>query len=241
MPAFNAEKYIDSAISSVSVQSYPSWELLVVDDASQDRTLELASNWASQDERIHVFRQAENGGVTKARNTALENASGKYIAFLDSDDLWEPEKLEKQVNFMERQACLLCYSAYRRIDENGARLGDVFPPKSVDYEKMLQSNFIGNLTGIYNSEVLGKEFLTDFRHEDYVAWLELVKRAGEARGIPEILASYRVYSGSTSSNKIRTILWQWRIYRSSQAIGLLKSSWLMLCYAVNALKKRSSD
>ena len=240
MPAFNAENYIDSAIESVSKQTYTSWELLVVDDASQDKTLDLALNRASQDERIKVFSQSENGGVTKARNTALENASGKYIAFLDSDDLWETEKLDKQLKFMEREGCLVCYSAYRRIDENGARLGEVVPPKSVDYAKLLKSNFIGNLTGIYNSKVLGKEFLTDYRHEDYVAWLELVKRAGEARGTTEILASYRVYRGSTSSNKLRTIMWQWRIYRSSQHIGIIRSGWLMLFYAVNALKKRSS-
>jgi len=239
MPAYNAARYIDSAIATVRDQTFTNWELLIVDDASSDETYSLAENWASQDERIQALKQSRNGGVAKARNLALEHASGKFIAFLDSDDLWEPDKLQQQVSFMERENCLICYSHYRRIDEQGGPLGVVKPPNSVTYKKLLQSNFIGNLTGIYNQEILGKEYLTDFRHEDYVAWLELVKRAGEARGIPEVLASYRVYSGSTSSNKLRTILWQWKIYRYSQSIGLIRSSWLMVLYALNALKKRS--
>lgn len=238
MPAYNAERYISSAVQTVQAQSHAGWELLIVDDASSDSTLRLAQDMASQDKRIRVFAQPVNGGVAKARNAALEHAQGTYIAFLDSDDLWEPQKLAQQLEFMESEGVLVCYSQYLRIDESGEPLGPVFPPAEVDYRKMLKSNFIGNLTGIYNCEILGKQFFSEFKHEDYVAWLALVKKAGSARGVGQILAKYRVYRGSTSSNKLRTIAWQWRIYRQTQSLGGFRSAILMVWYAIYAVFKR---
>ena len=238
MPAYNAARYIESAVQSVIAQTYPNWELLIVNDASRDDTLALARSLADQEQRIRVFDQPKNAGVAAARNKALEHTQGRYIAFLDSDDLWEPEKLSRQVEFMEREAVTVCYSQYLRIDENGEALGRVIPPQKVGYQEMLKSNFIGNLTGIYNCEILGKERFSDFKHEDYVAWLALVRKAGAAHGIEEILAKYRVYSGSTSSNKLRTIGWQWRIYRQTQSLGVIRSAILMVWYAIYAVIKR---
>jgi len=238
MPAYNAVSYLSCAIQSAVDQTYNNWELLIVDDASTDSTLELAFEWAKKDPRIKVLPLGENQGVTKARNTALGQASGKYIAFLDSDDLWDPLKLQTQINFMESRECQISYTAYRRIDENNKILGHVSPPARITYPDLLKSNFIGNVTGVYNAKTLGKQYLEDFRHEDYVAWLKLVKRAGEAFSVGQELASYRVYTGSISSNKLRTIGWQWRIYRESQALNLVKSAWLLACYGVYALLKR---
>ena len=238
MPAYNAASYIISAMQSVLDQTYRNWELLIVDDASTDDTLNLVSEIARNEARIKVFPQLKNGGVSVARNLALKNAAGDYIAFLDSDDLWDQEKLEKQLNFMQSSGCQICYTPYRRIDEDGRALGTVQPPEKVTYSDLLRSNFIGNLTGIYHAKSLGKQYLTDFRHEDYIAWLNLVKKAGQACAVNEVLASYRVYSGSTSGNKLRTIGWQWLIYRKSQSLGLLESTWLMVCYGVYAIMKR---
>jgi len=238
MPAYNAAAYLTAAVESVINQSWPQWELLLVDDASTDDTLAIARGLARRDSRVRVLQQSRNGGVAAARNRALAEAAGSHIAFLDSDDLWLPEKLESQLRFMESTGCPLCYSAYRRMDEQGRDLGTVRPPPVVNYETMLRSNFIGNLTGIYDAEVLGKQWFSDFRHEDYIAWLELIKRAGEARGLQEPLAYYRVYTGSASSNKFRAIAWQWRIYRHSQALGLLRSSKYMIYYAFYAILKR---
>lgn len=239
MPAYNAATYLPAAIQSVLNQSYPNWELVVVNDASTDSSLQVAREFAEKDARIKVFNQPENGGVTATRNKALQMAVGEFLAFLDADDLWDPEKLEKQVAHMTAHDALICYCAYRRINEEGKIVGRVKPPLKVTYGDMLKSNFIGNLTGIYNAKVLGKQYLEEFGHEDYIAWLELIKVAGEASSVDEELASYRVYRGSTSSNKLRTIKWQWRIYRESQALGWMKSVWLIGYYGIHAILKRT--
>lgn len=238
MPAYNASKYIDGAVNSAIGQSYHNWELLIVDDASADNTVAIVQELASKDSRIILLRQPQNQGVAKARNLALSNARGKYIAFLDSDDLWMLDKLEKQIRFMEEENVLICCSNYLRIDENGNVIGSVQPPSKFTYSALLKSNFIGNLTGIYNAEVLGKQYFSEFKHEDYVAWLSLIKKAGSARCIAHTLASYRVYSNSISANKIKTISWQWRIYRAAESLGLVQSCWLMICYGYHALLKR---
>lgn len=238
MPAYNAGRFIDQAIQSVVSQTYTEWELLIVDDCSSDSTPQIVAKWIDRDARIKVFRQTVNQGVVAARNLALSKASGRYIAFLDSDDFWEVTKLERQISFMDSQNVAVCYSGYRRVDERGLLLAEVHPALRVDYEALLRGNEIGNLTGVYDSAKLGKEFFKSFRHEDYVAWLALVKRAGEARGLPELLASYRVYGGSISSNKIKVLSWQWRIYRESEGIELVRALWLMFTYAIRAIQKR---
>lgn len=238
MPAYNASRYLEAAVESVFAQTYRNWELLIVNDASGDNTLELAQSLRARDTRVSVFTQDRNRGVAAARNRALENASGKYIAFLDSDDLWVPDKIEQQIEYMERTGVLVSYGDYVRIDEQDKRLGLVRPPGTVDYAHLLKSNFIGNLTGMYNAETLGKQVFSSFKHEDYVAWLALVKKAGQAGSVGRMLGYYRVYSGSTSSNKLKTASWQWKIYRHSEALGLLRSICLLAFYAYYALSKR---
>lgn len=239
MPAFNASRYLNRAVESVLAQSIPDWELLIVDDASTDETGVLAANWALRDSRIQSITMPVNSGVAAARNRALDVARGRYIAFLDSDDLWDPLKLETQLRCMREAGALICYSAYRRIDEKGNVIGSVRIPGSIDYKTLLRSNFIGNLTGIYDAKMLGKQYFTDFGHEDYVAWLELLKKAGSAQGVKLELASYRVYAGSTSANKFKAMAWQWRIYRESQRLGWLRSAYLMMFYAYFAALKRA--
>lgn len=238
MPARNAALFLEIAVHSIQSQSFSSWELLIVNDASTDATLQIANNLHEQDRRIHVLDQKESRGIAKARNCALEKARGKYIAFLDSDDIWLPDKLERQISFMEMNNVVVSYSAYERIDEKGRKLGTVIPPDEIDYKKLLKSNFIANLTGVYNVEVLGKQFFSEVGHEDYVAWLALVKKAKTAKLVDAVLGQYRVYSGSISSNKFKMLGWQWRVYRDSQSLGFFYSCWLMLCYAYYAINKR---
>ena len=238
MPAYNAELYIASAIESILGQTYQSWELLVVNDASLDSTGKIVEEIKQKDSRIRLLANKSNQGIAESRNLALENARGKFIAFLDSDDLWMPDKLSKQVDFMNRNNSYISYSGYKRINEHGQRLGTVMPPELIRYDDLLKSNHIGNLTGIYNCEVLGKQYFKKYKHEDYIAWLSLVKKAGYANGILEELAQYRVYSGSASSNKLKTIGWQWRIYRESERLSVAKSCLLMSFYMCNAALKR---
>ncbi len=238
MPAFNAARYIEQAVGSVIEQTYQNWELLIVDDASNDQTLEIARKLAAGDARIRVFTNDHNLGVAESRNLALREASGCYIAFLDSDDLWLPEKLAKQVEFMLRHDVAVCYANYRRIDEHGNSLGAVVPPNRIDYELLLKSNFIGNLTGIYNAGALGKQYFSKFGHEDYVAWLDLVRKTNLACSVGEELALYRVYGGSISGNKLKAARWQWKIYRNHLSLGIVRSFRLMLSYFYYALRKR---
>jgi teichuronic acid biosynthesis glycosyltransferase TuaG len=238
MPAYNAELYIGSAIESVLGQSYQNWELLVVNDASSDKTGSIVAKIVENDSRVMLFTNMTNMGIAYSRNRALENAKGRFIAFLDSDDLWLPEKLTTQLSHMIDRNASIAYSGYTRINEQGRYLGTVTPPIMITYHDLLKSNYIGNLTGVYDCQNLGKEYFRNFKHEDYIAWLNLLKRARCAHGIPQELAQYRVYSGSTSSNKFKALGWQWRIYRESEELSIVKSCMFMISYIRNAVLKR---
>lgn len=238
MPAHNAERFLATAVNSVIAQSYSRWELLIVDDASTDGTRDLARKLAREEPRIRIIQLEENQGAAAARNSALEAAQGRYIAFLDSDDLWYETKLARQVTLMENEGVLISCASYHRLNENGAILGTVHPPERFDYRRMLRTNHIGNLTGIYNAEVLGIERFCSFGHEDYVAWLELIKRAGEASAIREPLAGYRVHQASLSARKLEAAKWQWTIYRESQGMGFLRAAYCLVNYVLAAFRKR---
>jgi glycosyltransferase involved in cell wall biosynthesis len=238
MPAYNSEEYITLAIESVVNQTHSDWELIIVDDFSKDRTASIIGGYARKDPRIVFLQQQQNQGVAATRNRALEVAQGEYIAFLDSDDYWRSNKLERQLAFMAEKGALICCSNYARIDEKGNVLGVVEPPRSIHYKDLLKSNFIGNLTGIYKAKELGKVFFKSIGHEDYVAWLTVLKSGNPAYCIPEVLAFYRVYDQSTSSNKFKTINWQWKIYREEEQLNFCHSLYLMFFYMFYALRKR---
>jgi glycosyltransferase involved in cell wall biosynthesis len=239
MPAYNARAYLGEAILSVRAQSYPWWELLVVDDGSTDDTAELAERQALADARIRVIRAGRNGGVAAARNAAIAVAQGSHVAFLDSDDRWHPRKLERQIRHLRETRGAICYAPYDRVDEGGALLSRVRPPARVTYADMLRSNHIGNLTGVYDRR-LGDAAFRRIGHEDYAFWLDMVRRAGHASCAPgdEPLAYYRVRGGSVSANKWRAARWQWRIYRDVARLGWLSASEHRCHYAWRAMRKR---
>ncbi|WP_172461760.1 glycosyltransferase family 2 protein [Dyella jiangningensis] len=239
MPAYNAQAYIRGAVLSVLSQSYASWELLIVDDASTDGTAALVDALAAADDRIRVIHAEVNAGVAAARNTAMAAARGSHIAFLDSDDAWHSSKLEWQMRHMEETGSRVCYAPYDRVGEDGRLLSHVRPPANVSYEQMLRSNHIGNLTGIYERS-LGDAPFRRVGHEDYVFWLEMVRRAGSATCVPSdhALAYYLVRDGSVSADKWRAACWQWRIYRDVARLGWLSSSQHMCHYAWQAVMKR---
>lgn len=239
MPAYNAEATISEAIQSVQNQTWQNWELLVAVDAATDSTLNIVNQHAQRDERIIVLQNPSNQGVAVSRNHALSEAQGDYVAFLDSDDLWWPDKLAKQVAFMQQSHTDLCYGAYRRFNDSGV-LNTVTPPAQVDYSELLKSNVIPNLTGIVKRELLADLKFKKVGHEDFLFWLCVLQRTPYARRIPDTtpIADYRVQNHSLSSNKIRNLRWQWHIYRHELRLPVIRSLGLVLQYAVRAALKR---
>jgi len=233
MPAYNAEKYIGAAIDSVIAQTYQNWELIVVDDASNDNTASVIEEYTKKDIRVKYHRLHENSGAAIARNTAIELAHGKYMAFLDSDDTWFPEKLSKQISFMEKNNYLFTCTSYTKIDEKGAYLGKtVGVKKQSSYECILKKN-PGNSTVIYNAEIIGIVAIPNIRkRNDYVMWLSVVKKAGYLYGLEEPLASHRIREGSLSKKKLGLVGYHWKVYRRIEKLSMLKSIYLIAYWSI---------
>lgn len=238
MPAYNSETTIEESINSVLYQTYKNWELIIVNDCSIDNTEKIIDSYINKDSRIKKIKTLENSGVSKARNLAISNCIGNYIAFLDSDDLWLPTKLECQLAYLNNGYNIVCSNYINFHDNNNHIRKSTNFPSVINYSMMLKSNFIGNLTGIYNSEKLGKEYQKNKGHEDYIMWLNLLKRSGKAYCIQEPLAKYRISNQSLSGNKLKAIKWQWSIYRNELKLSLPKSIYYFSHYIINALKKR---
>lgn len=231
MPAHNAEAFISESISSLQQQTHTNWELLVIDDASQDQTVQIVERFQTTDDRIQLYPLPANQGAGFARNIGIKASKGDFISFLDADDLWKPEKLEIQLNFMEENKAEVCYSSYELIDEEGTRQGkQVRALRDLPFSKLLKANYIGNLTGIYNASALGKIYCPLIRkRQDWGLWLLAVKKAGGAKGIIEPLAYYRVRKHSISGNKWEMLGYNYKVYRKVMGFSALKSAfWMML-------------
>lgn len=215
-PSFNSEKYISQTILSVQNQSHQNWELLIVDDCSTDETFSVLSNFSSQDSRIKVFKLDTNSGAGVARNFAIQQASGNYIAFLDADDLWKPEKLEKQLHFMQTQKIPFTFSFYETIDEAGnLRNETITTPSKISYKELYYCNWIGNLTGIYSVDFFGKIPISAIKkRQDWMMWLQIVKHIKTVIPVPESLAYYRVRHDSISASKWKLITYNFKVYRN---------------------------
>jgi teichuronic acid biosynthesis glycosyltransferase TuaG len=238
MPAFNAAQTIEAAIDSVRVQSDRDWELVVVDDCSSDETHATVERIACEDPRIRYVRTTRNGGVAKARNAGLEAANGRYLAFLDADDLWRPEKLAVQRDAFERGAQVVFGSYLRMLPSGRKQL--VTAAARATPRTFLFYNPIGNLTGAYD-RALGIVKQQTTRHEDYLMWYELVKRAGYAVGLPAVLAQYTVNTGSLSGNKLKSAVWHWNVVRHGMKAPLPVAVVGFAAYAVRAVSMRLSD
>lgn len=238
MPAYNAEKTILESIESVISQTYLNWELIIIDDCSNDMTLEIIKKYSIQDSRIKLIKNEFNLGVSSSRNISIKNCSGDFICFLDSDDIWSPNKLEKQMLLLNSGWDVVCSNYTTFSDDSNIILQHRKSPPIIKYTDMLKSNFIGNLTGIYNRKKLGTFFQKKLGHEDYVMWLNILNKSRKAYCIQEPLAKYRISKKSISANKIKTMQWQWFIYRNELQFSLIKSMYYFSHYIVNALKKR---
>jgi len=237
-PSYNSSKYIEKTIDSVISQTYKKWEMIIIDDASPDKANEIIKEYCKKDSRIKLIHLERNMGPANARNEGIKQARGKYIAFLDSDDIWLPTKLEKQVKFMQDNNLALTCSSYYTINETNKQINTRIVKESFSYSDMLKSNHIGNLTGIYDCEKLGKIYMEDVGHEDYTLWLKVMKKTGKTKAVIEPLAKYRILSNSVSANKLKVLKWQWNIYRNIVGLNIFRSVYYYLWYIYYALKKR---
>lgn len=237
-PSYKSEKFISETIESIISQSYQNWELIIVDDASPDKSHIIINEYIKKDNRIRLKILDKNSGPAIARNEAIKLARGRYIAFLDSDDIWLPEKLYKQLNFMKEKDLSFTYSAYYVINEEGEIIGDFIPTEKITYIDMLKTSSIGCLTAIYDTEKLGKLYMPNIlKKQDYGLWLDIIKKIKIARGTSEFLASYRLRDNSVSSNKITGGIYQWKIYREIENISILKSIYYFIHYIKNGIFK----
>lgn len=239
-PSYNSARFINECVSSVLEQTYTNWELIIVDDASDDNSRELISNIAETDNRIKFVFLTKNIGVAGARNIALEMSEGRYIAFLDSDDIWKKEKLTMQIDFMQFHNISFSFSSYQPMSENGMEFfREIKAPLKVDYNFFLKNTIIGCLTVVLDKDKLGDFKVPKLRtSQDMALWLSILKGGIAAYGIEKSLAYYRIVGNSNTSNKFKVIQGVWRVYRIEEGLGYMKSIWYFLNYAFNAIKKR---
>ena len=237
MPLYNGEAYVAEAITSVLSQTYPHWELLIVDDGSTDDSYGIAQRYAKEDARIKLFKMPRNSGAAEARNLATQKATGEYIAFLDSDDIWLAEKLQAQIDLMEKEQVRLCYASYDAIDQEGKKVGFYKAKPLTTYKEMLRTSTIGTLTMVYHAKTLGKYYFPTVGHEDYIVKLKILKKIPYAKGVERSLAQYRISAQSLSGNKFKAALWQWHIYREVEHLSLPKSLFYFVQYVYFGVRK----
>jgi glycosyltransferase involved in cell wall biosynthesis len=243
-PCYNSAKYIEDTIRSVINQTYPNWEMILVDDCSVDNSINLINKYSERDHRIKLFKLEMNSGHPSIpRNYGIKMAEGRFIAFLDSDDLWHQDKLKKQIEFMITNTIEFSYSAYEFIAEDGTELGNYVVPKNqLSYYDLLKSCQIGCLTAIYDTKNIGKlYFKTDNLikgKEDYCYWLDILKLVNTAKGMHTSLAYYRLREGSISSNKVAMARRTWNVYYRIERLGLLKSMYYFTYFIYFWIKRR---
>ena len=241
-PTYNSEKFISATIHSVQNQTYSNWELIIVDDCSTDKTVEIINNAIKSDSRIKLHSLAKNEGTGVARNIGIANSNGSYISFLDSDDLWVFNKLERQLDFMEENNLAFTFSYYECIDENGNHLNiRKEAPNPTTYKKLFFCNYIGNSTAIYNANILGKIPINKIRkRQDWMLWLTIVKKIKVAQPVPEVLAYYRVRKNSISSSKIDLLKFNFDVYHKFHRMNFFASLVSLLIFVFTQLVVKPS-
>ena len=238
-PVYNSERFIAETIDSVIKQSFCNWELILIDDCSSDTSPEILQQYAGLDSRIKPLRLDENMGAAVARNKGIEQAGGRYIAFVDADDLWEPDKLALQLEHMRKNKAGICFTAIEMIDESGAVVKEKRKVKpKIGYRYLLTNTMIA-----CSSVVVDREIAGDFRMplvrrgQDYATWLMLMRGGLPAYGIDKPLTRYRLVSNSISSNKFVALKRTWNIYRQQEHLDIVRSAFYFCLYTLNAIKK----
>lgn len=239
MPCHNASNSISDSIQSVLNQTFRNWELIIVDDCSSDSSKQIINAYTEQDKRIKYFRtDMPSGSPSLPRNIGIDKSIGNYIAFLDSDDLWLPHKLEQQISYVKNNKVEFVYSYYEKITHNGVRSNRVVRTNNkTTYESLLRSNSIPCLTALLSKSLIGNTRFKNIPQEDFCFWLDILRNGGTAYNIEENTALYRVSDNSRSANKLAMFRGYWNVIRNHQHIGLLKSSYYMLTYTILGILK----
>ena len=239
IPMYNAERFVKQTIESVLNQTYKEIEIIVIDDNSTDASASIVQQMMSEYPQIRYFKFNENMGVANARNKAIDMATGRYIAFLDSDDLWFPEKIEKQIQLLKEKDGCFSYAGIQMIDEDGTLLKDKRKVKEVvDYKYLLKNTIISTSSVLLDIEKIGKFKMPDRRRgQDYATWLMLLRRGIVAYGVDEPLVKYRRVQSSLSSKKARNVEEVWHVQRQYEGLSFLRVLFDCVCYMFNAVKK----
>lgn len=241
-PVYNCEKLIEKTINCVKNQTYTKWEWIMVDDCSSDASEEIIKKYCLKDDRIKYIKLKENSGAAIARNTALDASNGRFIAYLDADDLWKKEKLENQVKFMIENEIAFSCTDYEKIDETGKSLNKIVKmPRVVTYKKYLSNTIIQTVGVMVDVSITGRKVLhmpNIRRRQDAATWCQLLKAGFNCYGVPQVLSYYRVVTNSLSSNKFKAAKGTWFLYRKIEKLSLIKACFCFVGYAINAVKKR---
>jgi len=240
MPSYNAEAFIAESIESVIQQTYANWELLITDDCSSDRTPEIVKSYCTKDSRIDFRIAQKHSGIAATRNLSIARAKGRFVAFLDNDDLWIPEKLEKQVQYMLDNNLPFVYSSYELMNENGTLKGKTIKTAGViDYNKYLKNTIIGSGTIMLDLEKIGSlEMPYNATSDDMALWCKILKDGHHAYPIEEVLMKYRIRKNSASANKLKAAKDVWLVYRKQEKLSFVRALNCFFCYAFNAIIKR---
>lgn len=239
MPAYNAVAYIEQAIRSVMNQTFTNWELIVIDDGSTDETCAIVQRLMAEDHRIQLVQNSANMGVARTRNRGLDLCHGDYVALLDCDDVWLPNKLEAQLALANESGADILYCSYGIIDENGAsRCDDFIVPETITYHEALAYSVMSCSTAMLSRRVVDNyRFRTDYYHEDLVLWLELLRDGYSAAGVTDVLAHYRVSPHSRASNKIKSAARRWIVIHRCMGEPFFSSVAAMWRYALMTGRK----
>ena len=232
MPCYNDAAYISDSINSIISQTYQNWELIIVDDFSMDNSKEVIRNFMDKDSRVQLIESDSNIGSGPSRNKGIKASKGQYIAFLDSDDLWDDNKLDLQINFMKRNNIAFSFTSYRVM--YGDKLSSTIIPikDSVTYSDLLKINYIGCLTVVYDLKILNKKyFMPDLkRQQDLGLWLSILRNGERAIGCNEVLATYRVDKQKSMKNKFKAIYYRWKLFRKVESLSLLSTIYNFTIY-----------
>lgn len=241
IPVYNASRFLEETINSIQKQTYSNWEAIFIDDCSSDNSYNLIKKYQKEDKRIKLIKNKTNSGAAVSRNNGINHAEGDYLCFLDADDKWHPEKLEKQINFMQELNCEFSFTGYQFADEKCNPNGKIVSvPDKINYQQALKNTTIWTSTVMFDMNKLSKEdiYMPNIASEDTACWWKILKGIKYAYGLNKVLSYYRRSKGTLSSNKIKAIKRIWNLYKNNEKFNIVKSVYYTCFWAYNAVRRR---